>query len=549
MLLRVSSNQQLDADGDLSIQRQIIEDYISSNKEWFLDDKEYFEGSNSGYKNSVEDRDILQEALDDAKNGEYNVLAVYKDDRIGRRMWEIGAYVMQLKQYDVDIYSVKDGKISPESDDIMGQMMLALRYGNAQKSSSDTGMRVKDTAQKLVKKGKFMGGKAPYGYSMVLSGEISKHGRVLHKLEIDKERAEVVKHIYSLSLNKEYGSSKIARILNEDPKYKMYAPHDYWKAGTVTSILTNPIYTGITAYKRREKRNGKIRKLGSEDWITAEVPNTDIIIIDADEWNRVQDKRRMRAKQRIVPLENQDVTVIQKNDGNLCLIDVAYCGHCGSKLANGTKYNYWTIKDTGERKISKERRYKCQGAWNGIPHEGHQNMYKSKPLEDAVFDVVDEYIKGLLDDKDAINQVKNQQENEKSVIERDRKKIKEQLAKLEKGLLVMEEHVADAINGEYVLTIDELASAIRIQKRNIEDKKEELSLKDDQLRNVDTGEIEWNQMIKEIPTWSDVLRKADVATKRVLINKIIKRIDVDNEKISIKFRINFEELGLKSKKK
>ena len=44
--------------------------------------------------------------------------------------------------------------------DIMGQMMLALRYGNAQKSSVDTGMRVEDTAQKLVQQGKFMGGKA-----------------------------------------------------------------------------------------------------------------------------------------------------------------------------------------------------------------------------------------------------------------------------------------------------------------------------------------------------------------------------------------------------
>ena len=70
-------------------------------------------------------------------------LHVYKDDRLGRRMWEIGGYVMSLKSLGVDIYTVKDGCISPETDDIMGQMMLALRYGNAQKSSSDTGQRVK----------------------------------------------------------------------------------------------------------------------------------------------------------------------------------------------------------------------------------------------------------------------------------------------------------------------------------------------------------------------------------------------------------------------
>ena len=30
MLLRVSSNQQLEADGDLSVQRQLVKDYIFS---------------------------------------------------------------------------------------------------------------------------------------------------------------------------------------------------------------------------------------------------------------------------------------------------------------------------------------------------------------------------------------------------------------------------------------------------------------------------------------------------------------------------------------
>ena len=43
---------------------------------------------------------------------------------------------MSLKNCGVDIYTVKDGCISPESDDIMGQMVLALRYGNAQKEQA-----------------------------------------------------------------------------------------------------------------------------------------------------------------------------------------------------------------------------------------------------------------------------------------------------------------------------------------------------------------------------------------------------------------------------
>ena len=34
----------------------------------------------------------------DAQRKEYDILVVYKDDRVGRRMWEIGAYIMQLKK-------------------------------------------------------------------------------------------------------------------------------------------------------------------------------------------------------------------------------------------------------------------------------------------------------------------------------------------------------------------------------------------------------------------------------------------------------------------
>ena len=134
MLLRVSSNQQLEADGDLSVQRELVKDYVKENNDWVLDSKEYFEGSNSGYKNSVADRNVLQEALQDAQAKEYDILVAYKDDRIGRRMWEIGAYVMTLKNSGVDIYTVKDGCISPETNDMMGQMMLALEIWKCSKT-------------------------------------------------------------------------------------------------------------------------------------------------------------------------------------------------------------------------------------------------------------------------------------------------------------------------------------------------------------------------------------------------------------------------------
>lgn len=546
MLLRVSSNQQLEADGDLSVQRQLVKEYVQKQKDWVLDDKEYFEGSNSGYKNAVADRDILQEAMQDAKKGEYDILVAYKDDRIGRRMWEIGAYVMSLKSHGVDIYTVKDGCISPESDDIMGQMVLALRYGNAQKSSSDTGMRVKDTAKKLVQKGKFMGGKAPYGYYMELSGEISKHGRALQHLVVDPEQSVVVKYIYELALNKEFGSSKIAKLLNEDEKYRKMAPNGVWKSGTITSILTNPIYAGYTAYNRREKLGGKYHRLGSKDWITAREANEELAIVDEDVWNRIQEKRKLRGDKYIRSATNTDVKVIGNNCGMLALIDVLYCGYCGAKMTNGSRYNYWTVKKTGEKRCSKTYAYKCQAAWQGVPHEKYPFIRADK-IEPIVFAAIAEYVGTLQENEDVFEEIEGNQQKERKILRNDLDGAQQELNKIQKKIAVMEENIPNAMTGEYPLTLEELMRLINKQKDMETRQLEVVRQKRANLENANVSIGEWDELRKQIPTWQDVFLNADVTTKRVLVNKLVERIDVTEDSINVRFRINLNDIFTQSR--
>ena len=540
MLLRVSSNQQLEADGDLSVQRQLVKDYISNQSDWQLDEKEYFEGSNSGDKNAVADRNILQEALQDAKAKEYDILVVYKDDRIGRRMWEIGAYVMSLKSFGVDIYTVKDGCISPESDDIMGQMMLALRYGNAQKSSSDTGMRVKDTAQKLVQKGKFMGGKAPYGYKLELSGEVSKHGRALHHLVVVPEQAEVVKYIYELSLHKEFGATKISKILNEHEIYKDRAPRDIWKSGTIVSILTNPVYAGYTAYKRRERIDGRYHRLDSKDWIFAEKPDTEIAIIDENMWNQVQDTRKQRADKYIKSLENQNVIVIRRNSGMLALIDVLHCGYCGRKMTNGSKYNYWTIKDTGERRTSKIAIYKCPNAWNGIPHE-KTKQYRADQIEPVVFEALAEYIGKLQENEDVFTQIEENQSRQKAVKQSELNKEQSELENIQQKISVMENNIPNAMTGDYPLSLEELVGIIRKHKELEQKHKRIVEERKAELDAMKVSMDDWENIRSKIPTWQDVFWNADTTTKRVLVNKLIERIDITKDSVNIRFKINLND--------
>ena len=53
-------------------------------KDWVFD-KEYLEKGISAYHNGVEDRAVLQEIMQDAKQGEFEILLTYMSDRMADR--------------------------------------------------------------------------------------------------------------------------------------------------------------------------------------------------------------------------------------------------------------------------------------------------------------------------------------------------------------------------------------------------------------------------------------------------------------------------------
>lgn len=544
ILLRVSSNQQLEKDGDLTVQRELVLAYVKKHPDWILDTKEYFEGSNSGFKNSVDDRDVLQEALDDAERGAYDILVVYKDDRIGRRMWEIGAYINQLKQFGVDIYTTIDDCITPEVDDMMGQMMLAFRYNIAEKSSRDTGIRVRDSAKELVKKGKFMGGKAPYGYELRYSGEISKHGRALKKLAIMPEKVEVVQYIYSLYLYKGFGATKIAKVLNEDDKYHQLAPKNNWKSGTINSILTNPVYAGYVAYNRRErKKDGAYHKLGQDDWIISNESNPEIVMIHPEEWDKAQDERARRVKYYQMKECNRNATAIKTSHIELILLDVIHCGYCGGKLTNATKYSYWTIKDTGERKKNKIPAYKCIRAWQGEPHN-KRYIFKGEEIDKIVLDEIEKYIARIQEGENAYNIFLENQMEEKQRVESRYKKSKDELKRMKDSLQIMLDKIPEAIQGNYALSVEELNMALTRQKEKIQEQKKIVENEEHELETTSASLDDWEDIKSKIPTWIEVLRNSDYNAKRTLVNRLIERVEVTDEQVLIRFRITLEDMRL-----
>nr|WP_295287366.1 zinc ribbon domain-containing protein [uncultured Blautia sp.] len=300
------------------------------------------------------------------------------------------------------------------------------------------------------------------------------------------------------------------------------------------------MYAGYTAYKRRERIDGKYHKLDRKDWIFAEKPDPEISIIDENMWNRVHDTRKQRADKYIKTLENQDVTVIRRNSGMLALIDVLHCGYCGRKMTNGSKYNYWTIKDTGERRTSKIAIYKCQNAWIGVPHDKTM-QYRADQIEPVVFEAIAEYIGKLQENEDVFTQIEANQNQQKVIKQAELDKEQSELENIRSKIAVMESNIPNAMTGDYPLSLEELAGIIR-KHRELEKKHRScVEAKKAELDAMKVSMDDWESIRTRIPTWQDVFWNADTSTKRVLVNKLIERIDITKTNINIRFKINLND--------
>lgn len=224
----------------------------------------------------------------------------------------------------------------------------------------------------------------------------------------------------------------------------------------------------------------------------------------------------------------------------LSLIDVIHCGYCGRKLTNGTKYSYWTIKDTGEKRTSTTPVYRCQSAQSGIPHN-KVTQFRADKIEEIIFDCLTEYIERLQQNENIFDVVVQNQSQEKKKQEAEIAKLQKEIHKARQAIETIEEHIPEAMTGDYLLSLEELASAIRRQKEKIAEQEEKIQEKKDSLKGMEVTADEWKELQSNIPTWKQVFREADTQTQRVLVNKLIERIDVTNEQIVVRFKINLDD--------
>lgn len=529
-LYRVSSKQQVH-DDDIPLQRNECKNYIEKHADWEFKG-EYIEKAISGYKKSVKDRGKLQCIMDDAFNHRFDVLLVYMSDRIGRKEDETPAYVSQLNRLGIEVWSVNEGQLKTEEH--IDKLLNYLRFWQAEGESRKTGIRVRDAQIERIKSGKFVGGAAPYGYDLVYTGDISSKGRALKKLEVNPEQASIVKDIFQYYVYDGLGAVKIAKELNRR-KISAVKRVD-WLATTVTSILKNPIYKGYFAYNRRQSQ----KRISPENWIYSENCIEDLIIIPTNIWEKAQKIRQARDTSLDKPPVDKDYeNISQKTTGQLLFTGMIYCGYCGGKLTNGSGYNYWTTKD-GVKHKKIVGRYKCTAKGNGSIECKAKYVYQQPQIEETVIDGIKDYLNTLKQQnihEEIINTQKKVREQEKKVTEQHKKSISD----IQKNIEVLEEHIPLILQGDSPLTMDRVTRLIseNENKLRVAQKEYEEWLLELERSNLEKSDLaEFSTLI---PNWEKEFDLAPLAKKKMLIERMIKKITVYQDNIEIDFRIPLDD--------
>lgn len=510
-LLRVSTKKQTSYDvngvkDDIPVQREINNEFIEANQMNLV--AELIEPGVSASKVPLAKREKLQEIFKMAENKEFDVLVVFKHDRLSRIQEEYPIILSTLNKYGIRIFVALDGteKKSPNAED---GLMNSVEGYTAAKESRNIKERVTSSHRVVIRQGKYRGGLVPFGYTTANLGETNLKGQLIQSIVINEEEAEVVKLIFDLCLNKLMGIRKIAEWLNNNG-FKQYR-NDIWSYQTIRYILHNETYKGYLHFTTKE--DNKTFKSEKRD---------DLVIIDEDIWDKTQEILKKKVKK-------SNKTEMVSNSKYSLVSGLIFCGYCGSRLGVWTNHKSYTTKNEKIKYVV--HRYRCNRKSSGKTCNG-QTTYGLKKIDNDAEASIIEYMTDL----SKMNINKSFVDSKKIEIENIQQEIliyERNIDKKERQLQKLKDEIPNSLIGESVFSPEELKKALIICEQEytmqISNKEKLLiELHDLQQEYQITSNIKSSAM-----EWLDKYKKATFAQKKLLISKVIKKIIVYKENVKV----------------
>jgi len=230
--IRVSTEDQAKEGYSLEAQEERLS-FFAKSQDWNI----YNVYEDKGYSAKNLNRPALKDLLFDIKLKRFDVILVYKIDRLSRKLKDLIEIVLKLNGYGIGIKSATE---PIDTTTPAGRLIFHQLGSFAQYERELISERTKFGMMKRLKQG-LWNGQPPYGYK-VTNG----------KLEINPEEDQIVKKAFELYVEKNMGVINIANELWKLGYQPRNSKKKRWKANTIHNILRNPIYIGKVRWEVRK---------------------------------------------------------------------------------------------------------------------------------------------------------------------------------------------------------------------------------------------------------------------------------------------------------
>ncbi len=418
------------------------------------------------------ERPGLQKALRAARAGRFDLLLVYRVDRLARSVRGLAEVLETLDAAGVGFRSATEpfDTTSPA-----GRMMVQMLGVFAEFERATIIDRVIAGMERKSAQGGWCGGTQPFGYRAV-KGE----GR----LEVDEDEAPLIPVIFDLYANKRLGSHAIAnRLTTAGLSTRSGRP---WQFKSILTVLRNRTYLGQVNFR--------------DTWSDSNHPP-------------LVEQGLFDAAQAILVERGEDVSKRAANSSDYLLTGLVVCGTCGSRFTGTTAtgrsatYRYYTC---GERQRYGTKR--C--AADRLP---------AQALDDAVIDSLLSVYKDTDLFSKSIAEAQERTDLGESAHEGERAALVAELEKAERGidryLRAFETGtMPEAICGERVKDLGAKAAALRARCLEIDAELTEAEL-------VAPTSVELSEIRQRV---EESIAGGSSALVKVLLQALIHEIRVDS---------------------
>jgi site-specific DNA recombinase len=357
----------------LGAQKERLEAFC---KAQYGDDWELFKLYRDTESGTHMNRPGLEEMLYDAEAKAFDILLVFRVDRLSRKVRELAQMVDELTKYDIALKSITEPF---DTTSAAGKMMLQMLGVFAEFEHTTIVERTKVGLERKARTGRFVGGYVPYGYSLD-----PEKGLV-----INEEEAILVKKIFKMYAFGKEGTGAITNKLNGAGYRKRSGKK--WDRRILLHILRNPVY------------------LGKLKWNEVLYEGTHEPIISEILFDKVRE---------ILAKRNEELKGRQFHNGDERLLSgIMRCAKCGSHMFGSSCYK------NGKKMLY----YVCSK--RHTQHECNQDYVRADLLEESIM----EDVRSLFQDEQFMARIweeaNKRLEAEKPDIEKEIRKIEDRILK------------------------------------------------------------------------------------------------------------------------